>query len=256
MDLRQRLAQWPKPFPRQKLGRKDFVQLFDVRIDCRADNIPQCPLSQPFGERIDRQHLAGWRRFVGIEPLHARVDHFPASAMQRRFTRQKHFLAAREFFQHVRLIEPKRTQIEPAVAHQHAQQRAAGPGVAQFAFLPRCRGPKAVCLAPDRRRYASRSGLDNRAGNKRARRRRCSDRADAITPRAGPTPLRNCSGMRSVRGGAVAVGVPAPGISSTCGSTCVMPSSIHLFASQARIYLDSNGRRNSREAAKTRRKRR
>ena len=62
----------------------------------------RCALRQAFGQRIDRQHLAGRRRFVGIEPLHARMDHFPAAAVQHRFARQKHFLPAREFFPHVR----------------------------------------------------------------------------------------------------------------------------------------------------------
>ncbi len=135
MDFGQCFAQGPEMFSREKVSGKNLVQLLGVRIERRADDRAQRALRQALGKWVDGQHLPSGRRFVGIEPMHAGVDHFPAAAMQHRLARQKHFLAAREFFQHVCLIEPHRSQIKPTVAHQHAQHRSARTSIAQLGFF-------------------------------------------------------------------------------------------------------------------------
>ena len=86
--------------------------------------VPQIALRETFGQRIDRQHLPVRRRLVRVDPLHARMVHFPPPATQRRFARHENLLAARELFGHIRLIEPHGTEVITPFAHEHAQHRS------------------------------------------------------------------------------------------------------------------------------------
>ena len=112
------------------------------------------------------------------------------------------------------LIEPHGPQIKPAFAHQHAQQRAAGAGVAQLGFFDHAANRDQLVFLQIGDAAQIGEVLIIAREDRTARSATFQDRAAAIIrPRAGPTPLRNCTGceQRARRGGGM-----SPERSSAC----------------------------------------
>ncbi len=135
MDLAQCLPKRPKALRRKIRFWKNLVEQIDENIKRAANHVPQVPLLQSFCERIDREHLPGRDFFVRINPLHARMGHFPPPAAESGLARDEHILPARKLLAHERLVEPQRPQVELILPDQHAQQRAADPRASHIHLL-------------------------------------------------------------------------------------------------------------------------
>ncbi len=135
MDLRQCLAERPEVVAAKIFFRKNLVELVGIRFHCPADDFPNLPLLQTFGQGIDGQDFRDRLFFLRVEHLHLRMVHLPDEPFVFRLAGEHHPLPEAELLAHEGLIEPDRAELSGAAADRHAQDAAAGERAAQVDVL-------------------------------------------------------------------------------------------------------------------------